>query len=252
MKTEEKLKITKEHWENPKVESLKDSNLRNLEISAITRMFKKFSNDPTRHFRLADYGCGDGYDTLIFSKYATQSVGFDYSSEMIQRANKRGDTSIKFKKIDLINDSVPGKYELSVSKRFIINLGEWKIQRECIKKIGDSLVSGGVFMFLECFQQGLDTLNIHINKLGGKKLEQPYHNTYLDYDKTLEYLTNYFDILEVLDFSTYFFLTRCVSPFIVEHDVYKFDKRMCQLSEANDFFQGMTIGPQRLICLRKK
>lgn len=252
MESEEKLNITKKHWETPKVESLKDSNLRNLEISAITQMLEKHSYNSTGDLRLADFGCGDGYDTLQFSKYATKSVGYDYSKEMIKRAKKRENISLRFEKIDLINESVQGTYELTISKRFIINLGEWSIQSECIEKINDVLVSGGVFLFLECFRQGLNTVNFHINKLGGKSLEQPLHNTYLDYDKTIKYMMSYFDILEIIDFSTYFFLTRCVSPFIVEHNVFMFDERMRKFSEVNDFLQGMGIGPQKLICLRKK
>ena len=83
-------------------------------------------------------------------------------------------------------------------------------------------------------------------------LVEPYHNTYLDYDEMLELLSEHFSVIEVIDFSTYFYLTRCLSPYIVGDKAFDLDEKMRLLSESDDILQESRIGPQTLICLRKK
>lgn len=251
MDTQNKLKLTKEHWENPQVESLKDTNLRSIEIDSIITSLKKHTHNSPNSV-LADFGCGDGFDTQGFSSYASKSVGFDYSHEMLSRASQRQSNKLRFQHLDLISDDVPGSYEVAVSKRFIINLGEWSIQSKCIKKIAKAVLPGGLFCLLECYKQGFNNLNLHRNSAGLPHLVEPYHNTYLDYDKTLELLSEDFSVIEVIDFSTYFYLTRCLSPYIAGEKAFDLDEKMRLFSESDDILQGSKIGPQILICLRKK
>jgi SAM-dependent methyltransferase len=251
MDTQDKLKLTKEHWENPQVESLKDANLRSLEINSIITAIKTHANISS-DTRLADFGCGDGFDTLSFSKYASKSVGFDYSREMLSRTSQRQSKNLSFQYLDLISGDVPGAYDVVVSKRFIINLGEWSIQSKCINKIAKTVLPGGLFCLLECYKQGLTNLNLHRNKVGLPPIVEPYHNTYLDYDQTLKLLSQAFSVIEVIDFSTYFYLTRCLSTYLIGDKTYDLNEKMRLFSESDDVLQGSRIGPQTLICLRKK
>lgn len=251
MNPKDKLRLTKAHWESPQVESLKDSNLRGIEINSILASLKQYSNRASNS-RLADFGCGDGFDTQEFSRYVSKAVGFDYSHEMLSRASQRESENLNFQRLNLISEDIPGAYDVVISKRFVINLGEWSIQSECINKIAKAVLPGGLFCLLECYKQGFNNLNYHRNKVGLTPLVEPYHNTYLDYDKTLELLSNNFSIIEVIDFSTYFYLTRCLSPYLVEDKAYDLDEKMRSFSDSNDILQGSRIGPQTLICLRKK
>jgi SAM-dependent methyltransferase len=246
-----KLQLTKEHWETSQVESLKDVNLRSIEINSIIASLKAHANISS-DMMLADFGCGDGFDTQYFSKYASESVGFDYSHEMLSRASQRQSDKLIFQHLDLLSEDVPGTYDAVISKRFIINLGEWSIQSECINKIAKAVLPGGFFFMLECYKQGFDNLNSHRNKVGLPLLAEPYHNTYLDYDETLELLSEDFSVIEVIDFSTYFYLTRCLSPYIAGEKAFDLDEKMRLFSESDDILQGSRIGPQTLICLRKK
>lgn len=251
MDTNNKLQLTKGHWENPQVESLKDANLRSIEINSIITSLKTHANTPSS-MMLADFGCGDGFDTQCFSKCASKSVGFDYSHEMLSRASQRQNDGLRFQHLDLLSDDVPGTYDAVVSKRFIINLGDWAIQSKCIKKIAKAVLPGGLFLLLECYKQGFNNLNLHRSKVGLPPLVEPYHNTYLDYDKTLELLSEDFSVIEVIDFSTYFYLTRCLSPYVAGEKAFDLDERIRLFSESDDILQGARIGPQTLICLRKK
>lgn len=250
MDTSEKLKLTKEHWENPQVESLNDQNLRALEIEAIVRALERYAphKEPKR---LADFGCGDGFDTEKFSEHADSAVGFDYSSEMLSRAQKRTSNKLRFEQLDILLNDPSGNFNVVVSKRFVINLGSWSIQSKCLQKIADTVQSGGIFCLLECYRQGLENLNFHRARLALSPISEPYHNSYLDYGETVNLLTKEFDIVDQVDFSTYYFLTRCVSPWAFENGSIDFDQKMRQLSAKDDLLQGSSIGAQRLICLRK-
>ena len=105
---------------------------------------------------------------------------------------------------------------------------------------------------LECFISGLEGINNHRVRTGLPLLREPFHNSYLDYEQTIDFLSEEFDILDLVDFSTYYFLTRCVSPILATHDLNLYDTKFRNFSESNDFLQGLGLGPQKLLCLRKK
>jgi hypothetical protein len=88
--------------------------------------------------------------------------------------------------------------------------------------------------------------------VGLPSLDEPYHNSYLDFEKTVKLLNESFTIIEMVDFSTYFYFTRCLSPCLVDDKAFDFDEKMRLISEADDILQGSGIGPQKLICLIKK
>ena len=118
-------------------------------------------------------------------------------------------------------------------------------------KIGKAISSGSLFLMLECFKQGLDNLNCHRGKNGLPPLKEPFHNTYLDYDKTVDYLSKDYTLLETIDFSTYYLLTRCLTPFAMEDKAFDFDTKMRLFAEADNLLQGARIGAQTLLILRK-
>ena len=251
MDLQTKLGLTKDHWESSGVESLSDSNLRALEIRSVVSSLQ--DHLPTGlHPTIADFGCGDGLDTQEFSKHAAYTVGFDYSHEMLRRASRRQIHNVRFTHVDLITDDVNGTYDVVVSKRFVINLGAWPIQASCLGKMAAALAPGGLFVMLECYKQGLENLNRYRTGLDLPSLAEPFHNRYLDYDEAMMLLSRDFTVIETRDFSTYFYLTRCVSPRLAGDKAFDMDQNMRLISEAADILQGAGIGPQRLICLRKK
>ena len=250
MNTEHKLKQTKDHWESIGVESLKDQNLRQLEIGRILDAFRR--HVPRTVERLADFGCGDGYDTVQIATIAHKTIGFDYSKEMLSRAASRGAPGVSFRSLNLIEESISDSFSGAVSKRFLINLGDWDIQSRSLQKISDSLEAGSLFCLLECFVDGLNELNVCREKLGLSKLSEPFHNAYLDLQTTIKSLERSFEILEVSDFSTYYFLTRCVSEILTKNDPFQYDVAMREVAEVDDVLDGKGIGPQKLICLKRK
>ncbi len=104
---------------------------------------------------------------------------------------------------------------------------------------------------LECYKQGLANVNYHRKKTELSALEEPYHNTYMEFEKTVDYLSKDYEILETIDFSTYYYLTRCLAPFVIGDDSYDLDEKMRLATESDDILQGSKIGAQTLLVLRK-
>ena len=61
---EKDLQVIKKHWEKKETISLRDLNLQLLEREVIINFIKKSDKSI-----LKDIGCGDGSDTVHFSKY---------------------------------------------------------------------------------------------------------------------------------------------------------------------------------------
>jgi hypothetical protein len=65
------------------------------------------------------------------------------------------------------------------------------------------------------------------------------------------YLSKDFSVIETVDFSTYYYLTRCLSPRVARENAFGHDESMRKAAESDDILQGSRIGPQILVCLRK-
>ena len=128
------LNIIKNHWENPKTESLKDKNLQLIERASIIEQMKKLNVT-----KLADIGCGNCEDTIFFSKNAKIVDAFDYSLKMLDESKNlikiNNNKNINLARLNLIEDEVQNKYDTIITKRTLINLGNFNNQKDSILKI---------------------------------------------------------------------------------------------------------------------
>jgi len=243
------LNIIKKHWENIKTDSLKDKNLQIVERSAIIDYLKNLKVDA-----LADIGCGNCEDTVYFSKYAKSVDAFDYSEKMIKDANKVvADGKVKninIAKLDLITDRIIHSYDTVVTKRSLINLGNFDNQKKAIKKIHKSLNENGHFLMLECSTDGLANMNSIRKLFFLDEIAMPFHNYHFVMDQLLEFLKSYFKVVSWRYFSDYFFLTRFVGPLVEKNEPYKYDHLFKELSSVQVIEKQ--IGPQFLLLLKKK
>ena len=247
---EKDLKIIKEHWEKKGTVSLRDSNLQLLEREVIVDFIKKSGKSI-----LKDIGCGDGSDTVHFSKYVEQVYAYDYSSSMIEKAssNLNSIDTVHLSKLDIINEDIDQISDLVITKRMLINLGSFENQKKSIVKIHNSLADGGVFIMLETSSDGLKNLNKYRKRFDLDMIPEPFHNTLFNLNELKLFLKEYFIIEDIKYFSTYFFLTRVYNFILDGKNPYKFDNGAKIVSEHNiDFFESEIIGPQFCIMLRKK
>jgi ubiquinone/menaquinone biosynthesis C-methylase UbiE len=247
---EKDLQVIKEHWEKKKTTSLRDLNLQLLEREVIINFIKKSGKSI-----LKDIGCGDGSDTVHFSKYVDQVYAYDYSSAMIDKAsdNLSSIDTVHLGKLDIINEKIEQTSDLVLTKRTLINLGSFERQKAAINKIHNSIEKNGFFIMLETSVEGLINLNSYRSKFGLSVIPEPFHNTLFKLDELKSFLREYFVIEDIKYFSTYFFLTRVYNFLLEGENSYKYDVFARSIEEHNiNLFDSEIIGPQFCMLLRKK
>lgn len=253
MDNQDKMASVKAHWESPDTVSLADQNLRELEASAIAEALPDGG-------RVLDMGCGDGVNTCRYAERAASLVGIDYSAQMIARAQDRfagwPGAPVLLRQMDLSElDSLPADFDAVISQRCLINLPDFDQQARVIAAVQRRLAPGGVFLLLECLDQGRANLNRIREKAGLGPIAMPWHNTFFDRDRLEDFLAGLFTISAVRDFSLYYLVTRVMNPLLgLDHS----DPWSKRLDEAGRRLQAMLgleelkgYGPQVLYVLTK-
>lgn len=217
----EKTSKIKEYWDTQaktnaceEGSTLRDSNLRELEITTLLSYIKENS-------RVLDIGCGNGYSTIIFAKNKNINIiGADYSKRMIKNANQslynnhKQLKNTRFEIQDILNTSYEDNYfDIVISERCLINIDTWEKQKKGILEIHRVLKKGGTFLMLEGSNDGMKKLNEIREKLGLGKINIIWHNLFFDDTNLKEFTSNYFNIIEINNFcSTYMIISRALHP----------------------------------------
>jgi SAM-dependent methyltransferase len=247
---EKDLSKVKEHWEKEDTVSLKDENLRTLEQNTIIENLKKINKKT-----LKDIGCGDAGDTIEFSKYMDKVYAYDYSKAMLRKAsiNIAGIDNITLNEFDILNDQLEQKTDVVITKRMLINLGDYDNQKKAIRKIYNSINDNGYFIMLETSIEGLENLNGLRKNANLPSIPAPHHNTLFLLEELKNYLSEYFLIEDVKYFSSYYFFTRVYNQMLQNEDMKKYDIVAKNISLSGiDLFKNQQIGPQFCMLLRKK
>lgn len=168
---------------------------------------------------ILDFGCGNGITAMeLARRFDVNVLGMDYAEEMISAANELA-TDQKFK--GLIRFQVGDvqalaklskKFDLIYTERTLINLPDWKTQRDAIIALGTLLADGGYYVMCENSQDGLDRINELRERVNCPKITAPWHNHYL-YDSDIQQSSFPGLKLDGINYysSTYYFLSRIVN-----------------------------------------
>ncbi len=263
MNREKDLRAIKEFWEAKAKEhgvshksSWEDRFCMGLEVGALAEYIEDGD-------RVLDIGCGNGLSTLDLVLRKKVSVkGIDYSEEMIRAAEGlcrestgkglRG--TVSFEVGDIMNlREEEHSYTRAMTRRVIINLGSLENQIEAARQVHRVLVPGGLFLMSEATTAGLRRINALRAEFGLEDLEQPWFNLYIDEGEFAEKVSDIFDLVEIRNFSsTYYVGSRVLQPFV---------KRILSVppdydSEINRLFAGLPAwgdyGIQKLFLFRKR
>ncbi|RLI52996.1 MAG: hypothetical protein DRP09_16775 [Candidatus Thorarchaeota archaeon] len=197
----------------------KDLIAKKLEIEAIA----KYVRDGQK---ILDIGCGNGITAIELARHFEVDIfGIDYAEEMIKGArNSAKGLDLKGKVRFEVGDieHLPNygrKVDLAYTERALINLPDWKIQKQAIRDITDQLAHRGQYAMCENSQDGLHMINNLRVRVGLKAIEPPWHNRYFR-DTELEQCDFPGVVLESIDFysSTYYFLSRVVNASIAKQE----------------------------------
>ena len=234
---------------------------KDFEMDAISKYIKD-------GMKILDIGCGSGTAAFEFaSKFDIDITGFDFSSNMIEQANKdmmaKGFDSSKMrfyvediKKILESKNIKDKKFDLVITERVIINLDTWEEQQKAIKDIMNFVSDDGAYLMCENLMEGLNNLNNLRSNLGLEKITHPWHNRYLKSEE----VKNISDIIieDVIDFSsTYYFFSRVINAALSaqENTQPSYDSPINKLAfQMKDFVDltPLNIGQSRLWVFKNK
>jgi SAM-dependent methyltransferase len=201
-----------DYWNNDSVESMYDKHLLSAEIRLVTKYIKPNGS-------LLDAGCGEGETTLEYSKIPGIFVtAADFSSTRLSKADIRlnGASNVRIIKCDFLNpiNLRNDCFDTIVSQRFIINLMEWRLQKQVLEFLASRVADGGRLILLEGHQFGVDRLNAIRSIFGLPPIPVKWHNLFIKEDELIAFMGDIgFSLAASAGLGAYFFLTRCVRPY---------------------------------------
>jgi ubiquinone/menaquinone biosynthesis C-methylase UbiE len=176
--------------------------------------------------RVLDVGCGNGYSTVRYAAEKRVSVrGVDYVPAMIEQARARAVSlygrlsgTVEFAVADATALPDPdAAYDKVITVRVLINLGSWAAQHTALLGCARVLRAGGLLLLSEATEQGWNQLNSFRAEWGLPSIPVPEFNTYLDERRVIDALAPTFDVVEVSNFaSTYYVGTRILKPLLIQ------------------------------------
>jgi len=233
---QEKIKVVKDYWNEQgkkygadPLATIKDHQFRLLEMDFIRDLLKH--NDI-----VLDIGCANGYQTLYYAEKVNKIIGIDYSDKLIEAANKEKEKSqfknkVEFKVGDVLNlDHLENSADVVICERLLINLPTYEDQEKAIINMHKCLKHKGKLILSEVTQKGHDKLNELRKQFGLDKIKIHWHNLYINEDKFIPFLSNYFNILSIERFGMYNFISKVIHPLLVHPEEPKFDARLNEIA----------------------
>ncbi|MBS0246936.1 MAG: class I SAM-dependent methyltransferase [Proteobacteria bacterium] len=167
---------------------------------------------------MLDIGCGNGASLIrLATAHACRGIGFDFSARMIAVATAAVRQAGLDHAIAFHHRAVPpvptdwGAFDLAYSQRSLINLETRAAQRAAVLSVADTLLPGGRYIMIECFNDGGEETNLLRRRLGLEAIAAPWHNLFFDLAEVKSWSTPQFYVERVVHISsTYHFLSRVV------------------------------------------
>ena len=220
--------------------SMKDIHTKDAEINEIEKSIKYLVNKK-KYKKILEIGCGNGYTSKQLSEELNVNiVGLDYCEELIDIAKKRKLKNVNFCIGDVLKlDFESESFDIVYSERCLINLDSWQKQKKALNEIHRVLKKDGIYVMIECFLDGLDTINKARRVVGLLPIEQPFHNKYFDKKKLYKYIVNKFINFEQNDqefkkiykqnfLSSYYFGSRVLYPSIVKKGEVEYNNKFIE------------------------
>lgn len=229
-----------------------DAYLREIELRTLSGLIPKINPS-----KVVDIGCGDGRTTLGIARKLPhiRFVGYDYSSAMIDNANRnlaREDINNVFFDQHDIMTPFEEKFSIAYTTRCLINLPDWKLQRTALRNIHASLEAGGYYLMIENFIEGHENFNRLRKEFSLPDIPVRNHNLFFERDRLLDDTSDFFVLEEESNISSiYYMVSRVIYSKICadngsEPDYFDAHHRYAAaLPFAGEF------GPLRLMVFRK-
>jgi|6_EtaG_2_1085325.scaffolds.fasta_scaffold00107_16 SAM-dependent methyltransferase len=249
----------KNYWENQAEQHEEDYRATNPDYYSFTREIQTLKKYLEPDTSVLEYGCGNGYAARqIFETHALESyLGVDYSENMIDVATAAvGSNTLNFalhyETGNVLTHLTEKKYDIVFTDRCLINLANHEEQVRALQNIHNNLKPQGTYLMMECSKKSLSNINTVRRALDLSPIEERWHNYYLDEDKLLEDIQDYYSVEKIDSFaSSYFLISRTINAVVgaasgsIDY-LSTINKLASQLPSHGDY------APLKLFILKKK
>jgi len=231
-----------------------DYYLRDVEFNCLSEAISRY-----RPARVFDVGCGDAYTSarLAAAFPDIAFLGGDFAQSMIENARENIRQSnlknLEVSHYDVMQPPDVPAVDLVYTSRCLINIPGWELQKTALTNVSKLLTRGGIYVMIENFLDGHMELNQVRQKFGLPEIKIRDHNFFFDLETLLPFLRTSFDIEEIKNISSvYYLVTRVIYSKIcqergVEPDYFDpHHKLAAQLPFCGNF------GPVKMVVLKKR
>ena len=145
----------------------------------------KLNNISEEDLSIADLGCGNGTTlSVLSSKFPkAQITGIEFNKALYGVSSSRDYLN---KNVTVFNGDLREKgslptdeFDIVLTQRVIINIMDRSDQSKALKNILSMLKSGGLYIAIEAFEEGLKLINSSREELGLEHVKMPHHNLHL-------------------------------------------------------------------------
>lgn len=185
----------------------------------LTEIEQKFIVETVPYFsKVLDIGCGNALSLIRLAEGKNcTGVGIDFSEGMVNKSSQFVKERGLTEKIKIYQNSVPpipieyGNFDVVISNRSLINLTSVDEQRKAVQGVEKILQPGGMYLMIECSNDGAELTNSMRKTLGLGSIEPPWHNLFFNNADVEGWQSENFKIEKLLHISsTYHFLSRVV------------------------------------------
>lgn len=165
-----------------------------------------------------DVGCGTAWSTAQWAPLVHSIRGIDNITGFLEIADSKGIPNATFNTDDVVHLSEPSNtYNVVISVRTIINVGEWETQCLALSECVRVLKIGGLLLLSEATLQGWRKLNLFREEWGLEPIPMPDFNRYLCTEKVQSCLESSCCHIATVDFaSSYYIGTRVLKPLLAK------------------------------------
>jgi SAM-dependent methyltransferase len=211
---------TEEHWDD-RARGVDDAAAVNIEDVYQRDLELDFVCEHLGGGKLLEVGCGNGFNTTRYREHADSIDAFDFSGDMVRRAERDhpGETVRYYEASVVDSNSAPdGAYDAVVCIRTLINVPDLAAQRVAIENMLSWRAPGGVLILIEGFSDGFDALSDLRSSLGLPALQPAGINTYTAVADVGDLLTGGGETIATFHTGAWDVLTRVVLPLIAGPD----------------------------------
>lgn len=201
--------------------TMQDDTVRNKETDAIKTLVGDYAKSKGKELSFVDIGCGNGFTVRTLRTSLTAPINyqaFEPNDMMRGQAEKQlaGLDKVTVSKGDIRDAKFApaNTYDILLSQRVIINILDLEHQKTALQNLIKTVKPGGLLIFIEAFQPGLDYLNEARAEQGIEPLPPAFHNLYLpgDFFDSSELKAYPGDTIGEHFLSTHYYVSRVLHP----------------------------------------